>query len=125
MKAANIVAFIILIAGISAAMIIFVKKTSDNSLPESVLEPFARCLASKNITMYGAEWCSHCKKEKALFGEAFRYVPYVECPLNEKLCLEKGIGGYPTWIDGKGNKYEGEQGLEKLSKISGCPLAAF
>lgn len=83
---------------------------------------FAQCLASKNLTMYGAVWCSHCKAEKALFGDSFKYVPYVECTENPNLCLEKGVESYPTWIDKNGEKYIGEQGLEKLSQISGCPL---
>jgi thiol-disulfide isomerase/thioredoxin len=90
----------------------------------STLDAFAQCLASKNLTMYGAEWCSHCKKEKSRFGTAFKYVPYVECPDNVQLCLAKGIKGYPTWIDASSTLYEGEQGLEGLAKISGCELPA-
>ena len=85
-------------------------------------DSFAQCLASKKLTMYGAEWCSHCKAEKARFGDSFKYVSYVECTENPNECLEKGIEGYPTWIDEKGVKYAGEQGLEKLSEISGCEL---
>ena len=74
--------------------------------------------------MYGAVWCSHCQTEKASFGSSFQYVPYVECPESPNLCLEKGIEGYPTWVDENGVKYVGEQGLEKLSQISGCELPA-
>lgn len=89
---------------------------------ESQLDDFAQCLASKNITMYGAEWCSHCQNEKKLFGDSFRYVPYVECPNDPKKCLEKGVTGYPTWVFPDGKKMIGEQGLEKLSQESGCAL---
>jgi len=85
-------------------------------------DAFAQCLASKNLTMYGAVWCSHCKAEKERFGDSFKYVPYVECTENPNLCLEKGVEGYPTWIDESGVKYVGEQGLEKLSEISSCEL---
>ncbi|MCM2339300.1 MAG: thioredoxin domain-containing protein [Burkholderiales bacterium] len=85
-------------------------------------DAFAQCLASKDMTMYGAVWCSHCKAEKDKFEGAFKYVPYVECTENPDLCIAKGIEGYPTWIDGEGKKYVGEQGLEKLSEISGCVL---
>ncbi|MBP6974824.1 MAG: hypothetical protein KBB54_02665 [Candidatus Pacebacteria bacterium] len=95
---------------------------SNQSTSTSTLGLFARCLASKNLTMYGAEWCPHCKKEKNRFGSAFKYVPYVECPDNVQLCLAKGVNGYPTWIDAGGTLYEGEQGLEGLAKISGCEL---
>jgi len=83
---------------------------------------FAQCLAEKKLTMYGADWCPHCQNEKKHFGDSFKYVPYVECPNNTKLCLDKGVNGYPTWIDANGSKYEGEQGLNKLAEISGCKL---
>jgi len=87
-------------------------------------DDFAQCLASANLTMYGAVSCSHCQAEKALFGDSFKDVSYVECTENPKLCLDKGIEGYPTWIDKNGRKYVGEQGLERLSEISGCALPA-
>jgi hypothetical protein len=118
----TIIAYIIIVVGIIAAIVWSAEKSKAGDLPQSVLVPFAQCLAEKKITMYGAAWCTHCKAEKARFGEAFKYVPYVECPENEKLCLDKGIKGYPTWIDSIDTKYEGEQGLDNLSKISGCPL---
>lgn len=86
------------------------------------LETFAQCLASKNITMYGAKWCSHCQKQKADFGASFKYVPYVECPEDTKKCLDLGIQGYPTWIFPDGKKLGGYQELEKLSEASGCEL---
>ena len=85
-------------------------------------DQFAQCLAEKKLTMYGAYWCSHCQNEKKIFGDSFKYVPYVECTQETKLCLDKGVNGYPTWIDASGQKYEGEQGLLGLSKISGCQL---
>ena len=47
--------------------------------------------------MYGAEWCSHCKNQKKLFGNSFQYVNYVDCDKNSKECKEAGISGYPTW----------------------------
>ncbi|KKQ87926.1 MAG: hypothetical protein UT09_C0007G0009 [Parcubacteria group bacterium GW2011_GWF2_38_8] len=72
--------------------------------------------------MYGTAWCSHCKAEKARFGGSFKYVPYVECTKDPDKCLSSGVEGYPTWVDENGTKYLGEQGLEKLSEISGCAL---
>ncbi len=88
------------------------------------LDGFAQCLADKEITMYGAAWCVHCKNEKAAFGSSFRLVPYVECPDNIKLCTDKGVNGYPTWIFPDGRKFEGEQGVKRLSDLSDCPLTA-
>ena len=85
-------------------------------------DDFAKCLASKNITMYGAAGCSHCQNEKNAFESSFKYVPYVECPDSPQICLDKGVDAYPTWIFPDNKKLVGEQGLEKLSQESGCPL---
>ena len=109
---------VILILGtIAAAML-----RGGGAVSSTKYDVFAQCLASKKLTMYGAVWCSHCKAQKALFGNSFKYVPYVECTENPNECLAKGVEGYPTWIDEKGIKYEGQQSLEKLSEISGCEL---
>lgn len=86
------------------------------------LDVFAQCLADKVIVMYGADWCPHCQNEKKAFGDSFRFVPYIECPDNPKLCLAAGIKGFPTWVFPDGRRFEGEQGLEKLSRESGCRL---
>lgn len=95
---------------------------SENPEKTKALDSFAKCLAQKKITMYGAEWCSHCKNEKKAFGSSFQYVPYVECPKNTKVCLDKKVRGYPTWIFPDGKKLEGEQGLATLAKESKCAL---
>ena len=89
---------------------------------DGTYDSFAKCLAEKKITMYGAAWCPHCQREKRLFGSSFQFVPYVECPDNPQLCTEKGITGYPTWIFPDGRRFAGEQGLQKLSAESGCSL---
>lgn len=86
------------------------------------LDGFAKCLAEKKVTMYGAAWCPHCQNEKKAFGSSFKYVPYVECPAEPQRCVAAGIDGYPTWILGDGQKLVGEQGLQKLSAESGCAL---
>ena len=86
------------------------------------MDAFAKCLAGKNVTLYGAEWCPHCQAEKQAFGDSFQYVPYVECPADPQKCLGLGIKGYPTWILGDGRKLEGEQGLGKLSAETRCEL---
>lgn len=112
-----IIAFLFL--GTLATIIL---QSGGKNFPSTKYDAFAQCLASKKLTMYGAVWCSHCKAEKARFGDSFKYVPYVECTENPNECLIKGVESYPTWIDENGIKYIGEQGLEKLSEISGCKL---
>lgn len=90
--------------------------------PKKDLSEFAKCLAERDVVMYGAEWCSHCKAQKALFGNAFQFVKYVECPDNIPLCTEKNIQGFPTWIFPSGVTLVGEQSLMKLASESGCVL---
>jgi hypothetical protein len=114
--------FLLIIGLLILGTIATILLKSNGGIPSTKYDAFAQCLASKNLTMYGAVWCSHCKAEKARFGDSFKYVPYVECTEKPDECLAKGVEGYPTWIDANGVKYVGEQGLEKLSEISSCQL---
>lgn len=83
----------------------------------------AKYLTSHGAVMYGSFKCPHCRLQKELFGDAFKFVNYVECHpdgpnANPSLCLAKGIVNYPTWeINGK--YYEGTMSLERISEISG------
>ena len=92
------------------------------NVADGALDDFARCLSDRGAVMYGAYWCSHCQNEKKAFGNSFRFVNYVECTDEPDVCTEKKIDGYPTWIVLDGRRFEGEQGLEKLSELSGCVL---
>ena len=96
-----------------------VKNTKMNIESES--GALAQCLTEKGATMYGTEWCSHCKNQKALFGKSFQYVDYIDCDKNKAECQKAGIRGYPTW-NINGQNYPGGQSLEKLSILSGCGL---
>ena len=104
------------------ALFIFLISGGAEAPVSSQYNSFARCLAGKGVTMYGADWCGYCQTEKAAFGKSFQYVPYVECPDNIQLCLDKKIAGYPAWIFPDGRKLDGLQGLENLSRESGCRL---
>ena len=84
-------------------------------------DAFAQCLFEKEATMYGTEWCSHCKSQKKMFGKSFQYINYVDCDRNSNECLKNGIRGYPTWIIG-GEHYRGEQSLQRLASLTDCKL---
>lgn len=84
-------------------------------------DTFAKCLSENGATMYGTEWCSHCRNQKAKFGNSFQYIDYVDCDRNKRDCLAAGVSGYPTW-NIKGTNYPGEQSLYKLASLSGCSL---
>lgn len=109
------------IGGVLIVVMIFVLSAGEEK-SNPALDAFAQCLSEKGITMYGADWCPHCQNEKKAFGDSFKYVSYVECPKNPKLCLSAGVDGYPTWILKNGTRLVGEQGLERLSEVSGCAL---
>ena len=83
----------------------------------------AKELTAKGMVMYGAYWCPHCNEQKELFGDAVKYIDYVECDAkganaNPDECVAKGVSGYPTWIY-QDQKHEGKQSLDQLAKIVG------
>jgi hypothetical protein len=95
--------------------------------PVAGLDSFARCLTANDVKMYGAWWCPHCADQKQIFGQAFRYLDYVECSppgqrTENQVCRQAGIKDYPTWQFADGLRAEGTQSLAVLSQRSGCRL---
>jgi len=83
----------------------------------------AKHLRAKGAVMYGSYKCPHCNAQKALFGDAAKYMVYVECDPQGKdakptVCFSRGIVHYPTWEIG-GRYYEGAKSLQELSQLSG------
>lgn len=97
-----------------------------SELDSTILETFAKCLTKKGAKFYGAFWCGWCKRQKQLFGETAKYLPYIECSdpktrqLND-ICKKAGIRGFPTW-EFNGKKSSGFKTLEELAELSGCKL---
>jgi len=119
------IVFILLIAIPATAYFFFFQKNTEPetaNISDAAIESLAKCLADKQITMYGADWCVRCQEEKNAFGKAFKYVPYVECPDEPQACLEVDIESYPTWVFPNGRKLVGKQGILKLAEESNCPL---
>jgi hypothetical protein len=95
---------------------------------QNKMDQFAQCLANKNVSMYGAYWCPHCKDQKDEFKESFKYVHYVECAIPGKppniqtdACKDAGIKKYPTWIFPDGERVEAVLPMDKLAEKAGCP----
>jgi hypothetical protein len=91
------------------------------------MDAFAKCLASKQATMYGAFWCPHCADQKEMFGPSFQYVPYVECGIKGSRdeaapCAQAGIKHFPTWQFADGVRQEGTLSLRALGEKAGCGL---
>ncbi|MDO8750759.1 MAG: vitamin K epoxide reductase family protein [Dehalococcoidia bacterium] len=103
------------------------QRNADQSVQEETPGSFAATLAQhltdRGVVMYGGFRCPHCATQKAMFGDAFRYVRYVECDPSGKnadplLCAQKRINAYPTWEIG-GRFYQGVLSLERLASLSG------
>ena len=90
-------------------------------------DSFAKCLAGKQAKMYGLYWCPHCADQKAMFGSAFKYVPYVECAIkgSKELapeCKAAAVKLFPSWQFGMDPPKEGVLSLDALSEKTGCSL---
>jgi hypothetical protein len=103
---------------------------SDNTtetLSPGVYDTFAQCITDSGAKFYGASWCSHCKDQKEAFGTSARLLPYVECATaggagQTKICEEKKITGYPTWIFKDGSQLSGKREMKELAEKTGCEL---
>lgn len=91
------------------------------SYDPSRVESLANCLQERGATMFGAAGCSHCIQQKALFGEAFKTIRFVDCALKEStgICFKENIKGYPTWVLGQ-SRLEGSFSLKKIADWAGC-----
>ena len=92
-----------------------------NTTPTN-LDAFADCLAENGVTLYGAEWCGHCKDQKAMFGSAFKNLDYVECTIEQQKCADAGISGYPSWVFSDSTILAGVQQFATLAAKTGCIL---
>jgi len=89
-------------------------------------DKLAKCLTQKGAVMYGASWCSHCAEQKALFGDSFQYVTYVECAVDgsdeqAQACKDAGVTAYPAWKI-NGQLSYGAKPLAELARVAGCEI---
>jgi hypothetical protein len=120
----NVILAAVLIAAFGIVYYIGYQKTSTHKL-----DAFAKCLTDHGVKMYGAYWCPHCAEQKELFGESFKFVPYVECGVagnrsaEQQVCKDAGIHHFPTWqFPPVGERVEAVIPLADLSSRTGCPL---
>ncbi len=91
------------------------------SLKPGKYDDFAKCLTEKGAVMYGNDFCSYTTQQRNGFGKSQKYLNYVKCIDNEELCNSKGVKITPTW-EINNVTYEGVQGFEKLSTLTGCEV---
>ncbi len=101
--------------------------TKATEVPTGKYTAFATCLKDKGAKFYGAFWCPHCQEQKALFGDAEKELPYVECSTPDKqnqtqVCIDQRIKSYPTWILSDGTRLPGLVSLDKLAESTSCEL---
>ena len=89
------------------------------SSPEQIA--LANYLRQRGAIFYGAYWCTHCFRQKNLFGQqAGDQLPYVECAKDQAgadRCNAADVRAYPTWVLGN-ERREGVQTLEELATWS-------
>ncbi len=85
-------------------------------------DTFAQCVTNSGAIFYGTEWCSHCKKQKALFGNSMSKIIHIDCDKKSSVCKENKITGYPTWVFGDKSRASGTQTLSDLAKATNCKL---
>lgn len=94
--------------------------------PNGKYDAFAQCIANTSTTFYGAWWCPHCQAQKTEFGDAAKYLPYVECSnpdtSENQTCKDIGIVSFPTWYLPGGVATTGVQSLAALAKATSCAL---
>ena len=125
MSKENIITILIAIVLCLGVIVFAVINNTNKKRVSGIYDNFAQCLTDKGAVMYGAAWCAHCKEQKAVLGESFKFIDYVECPDNTQFCIDKGIQGYPTWLIGTSTKLEGfdkNKTMQELSDATGCLL---
>ena len=121
----GIIAFWIGIALLIVGGIGFSLYSSSNG--STVYNGVAQCLKDKGVVFYGAFWCPHCQKTKAMFGAAAKLLPYVECSTPDaqsqtQICKDNKIESYPTWVYPDGSRLNGERTIKELADKAGCAL---
>lgn len=88
----------------------------------AIYDDLAACITDSGATMYGTEWCPHCKDQKKAFGSSFENINYIDCDKDKQACTDAGITGYPTWVLGDGERLIGAQSILVLADKTACEL---
>lgn len=115
-----VIAVLVVVLGLA---VFFAQKDSAPGQYDS----FATCIKDSGAIFYGAFWCTHCREQKAMFGNSAKLLPYTECSTPDSqgqtvICKEKGITSYPTWIFASGEIGNGTQDFAALASSTGCAL---
>ncbi len=120
----------VLIIG-AVGIFVFVPQTATapGSVPAGKYTAFADCITQSGSKFFGAFWCPHCAAQKALFGDAVKNLPYIECSNPDgqsqtQVCKDNGVSSYPTWVFPDHSTTTGEVPLATLAAKTSCTLPA-
>lgn len=90
------------------------------------MKALAKAIYDSGAKFYGADWCPHCTRQKAMFGEGYTELPFVEVTnpnhtLNS-VGAEKNITQLPTWVFEDETRVEGVLEIEELLAYTGVTI---
>ena len=92
-------------------------KTTGYAVGENEKIKIAQCLSGKGAKMLGTLSCGDCIQEKDLFGEAFKFLNFIDCGQPNSGCAN--IENNLAWQI-NGTIYYGFRNLTELQNLSGC-----
>lgn len=107
---------LISILTLSALVLTGCTKTSTQNL-----DAFAKCITEQWAMIYTSTTCSHCMKQKALFGDSWQYINDVDCNKSPVVCSQAWI----KWVPNRVINWEnimGQQSLAVLAEKTGCEI---
>lgn len=84
----------------------------------NVNEELTKCIAEKSL-LYVSTGCSACAKQKAIFGDNYKFLNKVDCAIFPEKCREANITVVPTWIINN-ETIKGVQDIEELKQLTNC-----
>ena len=116
---------LVIAAALLALTFAEVSVLTDATFADSVKDGFT-------FVKFYAPWCGHCKRlaptwdELAAKAQGYK-VAKVDCTVEQKVCNEHGIRGYPTlFMFGNGQKlgdrYNGQRTLEAMNEFATSKL---
>ena len=90
-----------------------------------LIDTFAKCLASKDVVVYGAYWCPHCQNQKKLFGERVPICAVCRSILRKRQnAPQRALMDIRLGYSRNGSRIAGEMSFQELSDKTVCPFAS-
>ncbi|PRP79085.1 hypothetical protein PROFUN_13147 [Planoprotostelium fungivorum] len=110
---------------IAAHILIIVLLNLQPGVPAAKLEKFTQCMTDNGVSVWGADGCISCQRQKQIFGDSFSNLRYINCETRQAECEAEKITDTPTWVkkrEGKEERVLGFQSFSRLEEFSGCRL---